>query len=191
MSCLPIICRRACSLPAGSPRWPLSAFLPRILALALLVLLPGCSHYRLGTGAPPRFQNLYIAVVDSSIVLPQARTLATSRVREAFLRDGRVALADSADQADATLQITLRSYDREAVVARPNDAGLARKFTLRLGAVCTLRTRDGQTLLAEKPLRLQRDAYTDQGQLLAERETLPLLLDVLARDVVHLTLDTW
>lgn len=167
-----------------------------MLALGALVafgaiLSTGCSHYRLGTGSKLKFSTLYIGTVQSDTVLPQARTIATTKLREAFVRDSRVAVVDSEALADATFLVRLRSYDREAVVARADDTGLARKFTLRLQAVCTLKTRDGQTLLNERTLRVQRDAYTDSGQLLAERETLPLLLDALAREAVNVALDTW
>lgn len=162
-----------------------------LLSFALLGLLCGCANYRLGTGAPLKFRTLFIAVVESDIILPQTRVLATAKVKEAFIRDTRVSVVDDESKADAILVVRLRSYDREAVVARADDAGLARKFTLRLQALCTLRLRDGQTLLNEKPLRLQRDAYTDSGQLLSERETLPLLLDSLAKDAVRAALDTW
>lgn len=176
------------------------AFLPRkslsacvlIFGLASVVLsLTGCSHYHLGTGAKLKFHTIFISPVASDIILPQARTLATARIREAFLRDPRVTVVDSPDVADAIVSVSLKSFGRESAVAKPDDTGLTRKFTLQLSAACSLRTKDGQTLLQEKRLRIQRDAYTDSGQLLAERDSLPLLLDSLAKDITHLVLDTW
>src|ERR1700710_508748 len=71
-------------------------------------LLPaGCANYQLGTGAKLKFTTLFIAPVIGKTVIPQAQALVTTQLREAFIRDGRVALADSADAADAVLRISL------------------------------------------------------------------------------------
>jgi outer membrane lipopolysaccharide assembly protein LptE/RlpB len=162
-----------------------------VLLLVAGLMLPGCTHYRLGTGGALAFHSLYVAPVTSETLLPQSRALVGTQLREAFLRDGRVALANSAETADATLHVSLKTYNREATVARTDDTGLARKFALTLSAECTLRTRDGKVLFEKRAVRAQRDAYTDQGQLQAEYQTLPLLADTLAQNVTHAVLDVW
>ena len=172
-------------------------FVVRRLALAGLAMLvaglflPACTHYRLGTGGELTFHSLYVAPVASETLLPQARALVGTQLREALLRDGRVTLVNSAEAAEATLQVSLKSYDREATVARTDDTGLARKFALNLTAECTLRTRDGKVLFEKRAVRAQRDAYTDQGQLQAEYQTLPLLAETLAQNITHAVLDAW
>ena len=52
-------------------------------------------------------------------------------------------------------------------------------------------TRDGKVLFEKRAMRAQRDAYTDQGQLQAEYQTLPLLAETLAQNVTHAVLDVW
>jgi outer membrane lipopolysaccharide assembly protein LptE/RlpB len=165
--------------------------LAAVLALTAGLLLPACTHYRLGTGGELAFHSLYVEPVASDALLPQSRALVGTQLREAFLRDGRVTLANSADAAGATLHVSLKSYDRQATVARADDTGLARKFALTLTAECTLRTRDGRVLFEKRIVRAQRDAYTDQGQLPAEYQTLPLLAETLAQNVTHAVLDVW
>jgi hypothetical protein len=145
----------------------------------------------MGTGAPLAFKTLYVAPVSSEALAPQARAIVGARIRESFIRDGRVTLVSSSEEADATLRVTLKHYGREATVSKASDAGLARKFSLTLQAECTLTTRDGRDLFSARKLQAQQEAYVDSGQLQSEYETLPYLADQLARDVTHATLDTW
>ena len=115
----------------------------RLLAAVLLLAglcLAGCSHYQLGTGAEPKFRTLYIEPVANKTMLPQSRALLSTQLREAFVRDARVALVNSSAEAQATLTVTITEYRREVRAVRQDDTGLARKFDLTLTASCTLRT---------------------------------------------------
>jgi hypothetical protein len=159
--------------------------------LAIALLMPGCSHYRLGTGAAPKFQTLYVAPVANRTLLPQARELVTTRIRETFARDGRVTLTNSADTADATLSIAIVDYHRDVSAVREGDTGLARKFDLILTAACTLRDRNGMIIFENRPVTVRREAFTDLGQLQSEYQTLPLLAESLSDRVLHLALDIW
>ncbi|MBI5381729.1 MAG: hypothetical protein HZA31_07505 [Opitutae bacterium] len=170
-------------------RW--SAFRGWLLALLAVGLLPACSHYRLGTSGTLAFHSVYIVPVESDTQLPQVRALVGTQLRETFIRDGRVALANSATDAEATLEVRLKGYQRDASVARADDTGLARKFNVVLTAECTLRTRAGKVLFEKRQVQVQRDAYTDSGQLQSEYQTLPLLADALAKQVAHVVLDVW
>lgn len=174
--------------------WPLRARLgcAAIAFLAALFFAPGCAHYQLGTGATPAFRSLYIEPVSNRTLLPQSQAVLTTRLRENFARDGRVALANSAETADATLSIVVQEYRREISVVRENDTGLARKFDVTLGATCTLRdNRAGKLLFENRPVNAMREVFTDSGQLQAEYHILPLLAEALAAKVVHAALDVW
>jgi outer membrane lipopolysaccharide assembly protein LptE/RlpB len=161
-------------------------------AVALGLGLTSCSHYHLGTGSKLTFATIYIAPVINGSDLPQAAALVTAQLREAFLRDGRVALVETPGEADAVLTVTLASYGRETLTAQATDTGLARKFGLTLKATATLRNRHtGQTLFEQRPLQAQRQLYTDSGQLLAEYDAVPLLAENLAQSALHAALDVW
>jgi hypothetical protein len=170
----------------------------RLLAVPFLGLLlgvmlfAGCSHYRLGTGQTLAFQTLYVAPVENKTLLPQAVALVSTALRDEFLRDGRVTLVDSPQQADATLTLALTDYHRDVATGRPGDTGLARTFTLTLGAVVTLHdNRAGRDLFSRRPVDSGRDAYTDSGQLQSEYQSLPLLAGALAKKISHAALDVW
>jgi len=169
--------------------------IPRLPVLGLLATalgLAGCSHYQLGTGTAPAFATLYVAPVANHTLLPQAQAIVSTQLRTAFTNDGRLTLANSAAEADATLTVIINDYHREVAAAREDDTGLARKFILTLGTTCTLRdNRSGQVLFSDRPVTVRRDAYTDSGQLQSEYQTLPLLAETLAQKIAHTVLDTW
>jgi hypothetical protein len=168
-------------------------------ALLSLGLFSGCAHYQLGTGGKLSFHTLYIAPVENKARLPQAVSVVSTQLREAFIHDGRVTVVDSPADADATLTVSLSNYSRDVTSARPDDTGLARKFNLNLAAVCTLRdNRAGTVLFDQRVVNVEQQIFTtaklqrtDSDQLQAEYQALPLLASSLAQKVTHATLDVW
>jgi hypothetical protein len=160
--------------------------------LTSVLCLTGCAGYQLGTGSTPKFATLYIAPITSEALIPQAQALVTTELREAFIRDGRVTLVNSAESADAVLTVTLAAYNRTVAVSRPDDTGLARRFDVNLSARATLTdNRTKQPLFSARPLEAKRGAFTDSGLVPSEYQALPLLAGQLASEAVHATLDTW
>ena len=162
------------------------------LLLVAFIGLSGCAHYQLGTGNGPQFSRLFIAPVASDTLIPQAQALITTQLREVFLKDGRVTLAESPDAADAVLRITLTGYQREVVVSRPDDTKLARRFDVSLRARATLTIGTGaKNAFTDRPLTANRGVFNDSGQQQSEYQALPLLAEKLAQEALHATLDTW
>jgi hypothetical protein len=161
----------------------------------------GCAHYQLGTDGRLAFSNLYVEPVQNKVLLPQAQAAVSAQLRDAFARDGRVAIVDSPEAADAVLKVVITAYSREMVATRESDIGLASKFAVTLGVTCTLRdARSGRTYFENRVITAERDAYTDNGQpaspltgnqLQAEYNLLPLLAESLAGKVTHSVLDVW
>lgn len=173
-----------------------SSFLPTLGLVSCLFVaafgLGGCARYQLGTAGKLTFSSLYVAPVENKTLLPQGQTIISTQLRDAFVRDNRVSLVNSSEGADVTLQVVIRDYHRTVAAARSDDTGLARKFTLTLGATCTLRdNRSGKVLFADRQIEVQRDAFTDSGQLQSEYQALPLLAQSLADKVSHTVLDVW
>lgn len=163
----------------------------RLGLMACALALTGCSHYQLGPGGEPGFRTLYVQPVENRTMLPQAREIVSTQIREAFLRDGRVELVNSASEADATLTVTLADFHRNVSAVREGDTGLARKFDLVLGVDCTLRHRDGRVVFEDNRIYANRQAFTDSGQLQSEYQTVPLLAEALAGKITHAVLSGW
>ena len=169
-----------------------AAWFPFLCALFSVLCFTGCAHYQLGTGTTQKFSTLFIAPVASEALIPQSQVLVTTQLREAFIRDGRVSLVNSAAAADAVLQVTLTGYDRKVSVARPDDTGLARRFNVTLRAQATLTdNRSKQIYFAKRPLAAERGVFTDSGLVPAEYQDLPVLAEQLAGKAAHAVLDTW
>ncbi len=174
------------------PSSAISLLLAFTCLLSSVVWLTGCANYRLGTGSTLKFSTLYVTPVTSEALIPQARVLVTTQIREALLRDGRVTLVDSPEAADATLNVSLHSYGRTVAVSRTDDTGLARRFDVKLEARATLiDNRTKQPYFAQRPIEATRGVFTDSGLVPSEYEALPLLAEILGKEAVHAVLDTW
>ncbi|MDX2186179.1 MAG: LPS assembly lipoprotein LptE [Opitutaceae bacterium] len=176
--------------------------IPNLLRHLLVILalgLTGCGTYQLGTGTEAGFRTLYVAPVKNDAAIPQAAALYSKELREAFIRDGRVAIVASADQADAVLEISLQGFERESTSALPEDTRLARKFDLNVTARATLRdSRTGRELFKDRELVATCQVFTTSvakgeisSQQQAEFNTHPLLAQRLAEETLHVVLDTW
>lgn len=168
-----------------------------MLAAASL-LTSACSHYQLGTGSRQTFSTLHVAVVETDALVPQARAIVTTQLREAFIKDGRVALVNSPQQADATLSVRLVDYRRDVTVVRPDDTGLARRFDVTLDAMVTLSDNRSQTApISDRLISAKRGVFSDStrpddgGLIQSEYQNIPLLAEALANDVVRAVLDRW
>lgn len=164
-----------------------------LFCLASLALLAGCSNYRLGTGAKPAFNTLYVAPVVNESGIPQAVAVVSTQIREAFINDPRIVIVNTPEEAEATLAVTLVGYGRTLQTSQRADTGLARKFDITLDAQATLRdTRDGRAIFEKRKVQAVRQVFTDGGQQLqAEYQNLPFLAEALAGNLVSATLDVW
>ncbi len=179
--------------------------MPRLSPLALvaalaLLLTSACSHYRLGTGVTRDFETIFVAPVETNAALPQATAILTTQIRETFLRDGRLRVVNSREEADAVLTVSLGGLKREFLTALPSDTGLARKMGLTLEATATLRDPSGQkTWFADRAIRVERQIFTDDGgpslapvqQTQAEYQLVPQLAEPFAASVKSAVLDIW
>ncbi|HEY4300894.1 MAG TPA: LPS assembly lipoprotein LptE [Candidatus Didemnitutus sp.] len=152
----------------------------------------GCANYHLGSGGTVKFSRIYVAPVKSEALIPQAEALVTTQLREAFLKDGRVTLADSPGDADAILKVVLASYQHDVTVAQSQDTGLARRFEVSLRAKITLtNARTNQPYFTDRVVTAHRGVFVDSGLQQSDYQTLPVLAEALAGDVLHAALDVW
>ncbi|MEN9840273.1 MAG: hypothetical protein RL376_73 [Verrucomicrobiota bacterium] len=178
----------------------------RHLVLSVLVLLgaTACSHYRLGTGVERPFETVFIPPVITQGQIPQAAAVFTTQLREAFIRDGRLQVVNTPEEADVVLEIKIGDYARRALTALPSDTGLARKMGLTLDLTATLRDTKGEKIwFADRPIRIERQIFTDDGssagptflqpvqQTQAEYQLVPQLAEAAAEKIKSAVLDTW
>lgn len=176
------------------------ATLSSVLALALG---SGCASYHLGSPAEPEFDSIYVRPVANESFAPQAQALVSAQIRQAFIRDGRIAILSDPEQADAILEITLTDYSRNAAARQSTDTVTARNFDLRLDAQLSLYNQNAGNYyfqgrsVSERanayvenpyaaPAALQTDSY---GQ--SEYDAMPRLARGLARKIADEVLSPW
>lgn len=180
---------------------------PALLLSALACLLAaGCAGYRLGTGVERPYESVFIPPVDTQGEVPQAAAIFTTQLRETFIRDGRLRVTNTADEADVVLTIKITETGRRTLTALASDAGLARKLGYTLDARVTLAdTAGGKVWFADRPLSIERQVFTDVGgaadptpgtveavqQTQAEYQLVPIIGEALATRVRGMVLDTW
>lgn len=162
-----------------------------LLHAASFLFLTGCVHYRLGPPQKLPFQSIHIKAVQNDSFAPQAHTVVSENLIEAFLRDGSV-LVESSGRADATLEVTLFGYHRERSTTHPHDTALGRSFRLRLQArVSLLNNRSGETYFSDREFAVTEEAFIDDGLQGAEYQTIPVLALELARQIKNYVLSVW
>jgi hypothetical protein len=162
------------------------------VAAITILFVAGCASYQLGSPSEPKFTTVFVAPVANDTFLPQSRAAVTTSIREAFSRDGRVALAASPGGSDRILEVRLVDFSREMTSAQRDDTALARKYALTLTA--EVRLVDPAQPDAATPawqVAVSVDSFTDSGQQQSEFQAVPLLAASLAREIVHRVLDTW
>ena len=178
----------------------MARLLSALFAGCLLLFTSACSHYRLGTDVERDFQSIFIAPVQTNAAYPQAAAVLTTQIRETFIRDGRVRVVNTPDEADAVLSVKLSSLQRAKLTSLTSDSGLARKMGLTLSATTTLQDPAGKkTWFTNRAVAVERQIFTDNGsadlqpiqQLQAEYALLPQLAQPFAQEILGSVLDTW
>jgi hypothetical protein len=153
----------------------------------------GCANYHLGTDSALSFSTIYVAPVVNETNLPQTVAIVSTQIREAFLKEPRVVLVNTPDEADVTLNVHLVKHSREGQTRLTSDTGLVRKFDVTLEAEATLHdNRSNKDIFKGRKLQAVRQVFTDGGQQLqAEYQNVPLLAESLAKSLVGATVDVW
>ncbi len=169
-------------------------FASTLFASIVVVLFSGCGRYALGPGRETPFTTLYVEAVTNDSLAPQAAPLASAALREAFLRDGRVKLANSPAGADATLSLRLTNYHRRAASYRSEDTARANTFEITLEGEATLSSNrlGGESLFEGRSVRgAARLTWDDPTTSPNGRQPLAAAIRSLSRETVSMALDAW
>ncbi len=84
--------------------------------LLLTILFTGCGYQFQGSGTvlPDDVRKIYIPTVENLTAEARITNYMTEAIRERFERFGVITVVEKSDIADATLNIEIRSLDREA-----------------------------------------------------------------------------
>lgn len=160
-------------------------------AAVLAAFLSACASYHLGDSADLPFRTIHVAAPLNTSLAPQSAALLGAAVIQQLDRSGRVTIAPE-DSADAILQITIETLDREVSAERANDTGLARKWMVTLSARCTLTdARSGKPFFENRAVSAFDEVYSDSGLVNAEYQNMPVLTRRLATEIGREVLSVW
>lgn len=137
--------------------------------LAWLVLLPACGYQLAGTGTaklPPHLKTIAIPIFDNVSQEPVINRNLTERVRQSFLRDGRLQLVNDATQADLVLNGTLTNYSIRAVSFNAFD--VANEYWVYIDLDVVVKDRVRNETYLKQTLRTRWDYRADVDVVNAE-----------------------
>jgi outer membrane protein assembly factor BamD len=146
------------------------------------------SHgYKLGpvNGATAGEKSVEVQPFENRTVEPYLTDAVTSELRKRVQDDGTYRLATQND-GDMILSGVITQYTRTALTYQPSDALTARDFKLTITAQITVRSRGTAQVLLEKTVVGTTTMRIGNDLAATERETLPILAENLAKNVVSL-----
>lgn len=159
------------------------------------VFTSGCSNYKLaGTARPLPFSSIYVQPVKNSSTAPQASSLLTNALISELSQVPNVSV-ESADDADAILEINLSDYSTKMRASRSSDTALAASYIVELTATCTLRNlRTGDVIFRDRKVSVNNTVYSLDGNnsfVDSQYQNMPILTRELALRIKDTVIGVW
>lgn len=168
--------------------FPITLF---IISLALFV--GACSNYRLG-GTPTElpFKSVYVKPVRNNSYAAQATNLLTNEISNAINHTPNLRTALEGD-AQATLSVSIISYERKPVATRADDTALAASYAMEATAECTLVRSNGDVVFKNRKVRARAMLYPNSANDVIgnEYQNMPVLMRELGGKIKDAVIGIW
>jgi len=151
------------------------------------ILSAGCAGYRLGpvNGAVAGEKSIEIVPFNNQTLQPRLGDAVTQALRERMQTDGTYRLATH-DPGDVVVTGVITDYHREGVSFLRTDVATAENYRVGLTAHVTARDRVTGKVLLDKKVNGYTLVQVGTDLTSAERQSLPLLAEDLARNITAL-----
>ncbi len=151
------------------------------------ILSTGCAGYHLGpvNGAVAGGKSIEIAPFNNQTLQPRLGDAVTRALRERLQTDGTYHLA-TRGPGDVVVTGVITDYHREAVSFLRSDVATAENYRVELTAHVTARDRGTGKVLLDKKVTGYTLVQVGTDLTNAERQSLPLLAEDLARSIAEL-----
>lgn len=162
------------------------------LGMALVLLtLPGCLGYRLGSTLPPDIKTIYVQLFINKCKEPLLEIDTTNATIAEFQKDGTLRIVNR-DEADVLLETTLTAltltplrYDQTTDKAKPNEYRLTLQVSFVLKRVKTREIMNEASVIGES-------TFIFIGNLnSSKRAAIPAASEDLAKRIVEKVVETW
>ncbi len=159
--------------------------------LMTLLLLTGCLGYQLGGSRPEGIETVYIEPVINQTSESAIELQVTHALRQRIQFDGRLQLENSADKADAIVEVTLSDYTLQAIAFREDLNTTAAQYRLRITGVATLTDAQTGEFLSESKTYGEARFFFESDLTTSKRDALPVAAQELAKFMVDDLIERW
>lgn len=159
-----------------------------LFTIGLLVLtLTGCAGYKIGptNGQTSGEKSVQVRPFANQTLEPYLTDAVTTEVRKQLQQDGTYRL-DSHGNGDIILTGVITRYSREGLSYQPGDSYTVQDFRLLVTAQITARSRTTGQIIVDRAVTGYATMRSGADLVSAERQTLPILANDLAKNVVAL-----
>ena len=175
---------------AGSRVPPLSRTRSHALSLLPLLLLTACAGYHLGptNGLRSGERSVQVNPFVNQTIEPRLSDTVTRSLRANLQKDGTYRL-NTHNEGDIIVTGTIVHYDRVQLSFQPTDILTARQYRIIITAEVTARERLSGKVVLNRKVSGQSTTFVGSDLPSAERQTLPLAADDLAKNITGFLVD--
>jgi outer membrane lipopolysaccharide assembly protein LptE/RlpB len=162
-----------------------------LFAAVACAVLTGCAGYKLGptNGMPAGSRSVQVNVFQNKVLEePRLSEAVTAAVRKQLQQDGTFTL-DTRNDGDVIVNGTIVRYQRAGLSYQPQDIFTPRDYRLTMWAQVDARDRLTGKMLLNRRVRGHTTVRIGNDLTTAERQSIPLAAEDLARNITALLAD--
>ena len=162
-----------------------------VAILLALTVLNGCVGYQLGSMLPPDIKTVYVPIFVNDCDEPLIEIETTQATIRQIQQDGSLRVVNL-EQADAILDVELKSYKLEPVSFERNRETTANEYRIVIEADIILKRRATNEIIVQVPKVSGEADFTFDGDLSSAKErAFPEAARDLAHDIVESVVEAW
>ena len=159
--------------------------------LLATLFLSGCMGYRLGGTRPEGIETVFVAPVVNQTAEPAIELQVTHALRQRIQFDGRLKLVNSADEADAVMEVVLTDYQLRAIAYRDDLKTTAEQYRIRITAESSLLDTKTEKVVSESKTYGETTFHFESDLTTSKRSALPRAAQELAKFIVDDLVEQW
>ncbi len=159
--------------------------------LTALLLLAGCMGYQLGGTRPEGIETVHMAAVVNTTTEPAIELQVTKALLQRIQFDGRLKLRNSAEEADAIIEVKLTDYKLTAIAFRDDLKTTPEQYRLRITGIATLVDRNTGETLSESKTYGEARFFFESDLTTSKRNALPRAAEEIAKFMVDDLIERW
>ena len=161
------------------------------VALLACTAFTGCAGYKLGptNGLPAGSRSVQVNLFQNKVLEePRLSEAVANALRKQIQQDGTFTL-DTHSDGDVIVNGTIVKYDRQGLSYQPQDILTPRDYRITMWAMVNARERSSGKVILNRRVRGHTTVRVGNDLTTAERQSIPLLAEDMARNITALLAD--